>query len=169
MSGEKNIEGLLGTAMEKLGGIVNVNTVVGDPIQAGDTTIIPISKVSLGFVAGGGEYGGKEQAEPAFGGGSGGGMAVNPVGFLACTNGQVRYIPVNGQDPLDKLVDMTPGLIDKVENAFKKGGQAKGKAANSVPKVEATSKSDVPETSDTIETPEMPETSDSKESEGTVE
>jgi sporulation protein YtfJ len=169
MSGEKNIEGLLGTAMEKLGGIVNVNTVVGDPIQAGDTTIIPISKVSLGFVAGGGEYGGKEQAEPAFGGGSGGGMAVNPVGFLACTNGQVRYIPVNGQDPLDKLVDMTPGLIDKVENAFKKGGQAKGKAANSAPQAEVPSKSDVPETSDTIETPEMPETSDSKESEGTVE
>jgi sporulation protein YtfJ len=166
MSGEKNIEGLLGTAMEKLGGIVNVNTVVGDPIQAGDTTIIPISKVSLGFVAGGGEYGGKEQSEPAFGGGSGGGMAVNPVGFLACTNGQVRYIPVNGQDPLDKLVDMTPGLIDKVENAFKKGGQAKGKAANSAPKAEVTSISGVP---DTTETPEMPETSDSKESEGTVE
>jgi sporulation protein YtfJ len=166
MSGEKNIEGLLGTAMEKLGGIVNVNTVVGDPIQAGDTTIIPISKVSLGFVAGGGEYGGKEQSEPAFGGGSGGGMAVNPVGFLACTNGQVRYIPVNGQDPLDKLVDMTPGLIDKVENAFKKGGQAKGKAANSAPQSEVTSISGVP---DTTETPEMPETSDSKESEGTVE
>lgn len=125
MSGEKNIEGLLGTAMDKLGSMVNVNTVVGQPITAGDLTIIPISRVSLGFVAGGGEYAGKEQGEPAFGGGSGGGMAVNPVGFLACTNGNVRYIPVNGQDPLDKLVDMTPGLIDKIENAFKSGKSAK--------------------------------------------
>lgn len=121
MSGEKNIEGLLGTAMDKLGSMVNVNTVVGQPITAGDLTIIPISKVSLGFVAGGGEYAAKEQGEPAFGGGSGGGMSVNPVGFLACGNGSVRYIPVNGQDPLDKLVDMTPGLIDKIENAFKSG------------------------------------------------
>lgn len=119
MSGEKNIEGLLGTAMDKLGNMVNVNTVVGQPIQAGDLTIIPISKVSLGFVAGGGEYAAKGQNEPSFGGGSGGGMSVNPVGFLACGNGAVRYIPVNGQDPLDKLVDMTPGLIDKIENAIK--------------------------------------------------
>lgn len=121
MTGEKNIESLLGTAMDKLGGLVNVNTVVGQPITAGELTIIPISKVSLGFVAGGGEYAAKDQAEPAFGGGSGGGMAVNPVGFLACSNGSVRYIPVNGQDPLDKLVDMTPGLIDKIENAIKSG------------------------------------------------
>ena len=53
MSGEQNIAGLLGTAMEKLGDMVQVNTVIGQPIFAGDTTIIPISKVSLGFVAGG--------------------------------------------------------------------------------------------------------------------
>lgn len=124
MSGEKNIEGLLGTAMDKLGSMVNVNTVVGQPITAGNLTIIPISRVSLGFVAGGGEYAAK-QAEPAFGGGSGGGMAVNPVGFLACMGDTVRYIPVNGQDPLDKLVDMTPGLIDKLENAFKSGKKEK--------------------------------------------
>ncbi len=72
MTGEQNIAGLLDTAMEKLNGMVQVNTVVGAPIFAGDTTIIPISKVSLGFVAGGGEYGQKTQptADPAFGGGS---------------------------------------------------------------------------------------------------
>lgn len=131
MSGEKNIEGLIGTAMEKLGGMVNVNTVVGQPITAGDITIIPISKVSLGFVAGGGEYAAEKSADPAFGGGSGGGLSVNPVGFLACGNGSVRYIPVNGQDPLDKLVDMTPGLVDKIENAFKSDKNAK----NAEPKV----------------------------------
>lgn len=129
MSGEKNIEGLLGTAMEKLGGMINVNTVVGQPIAAGDLTIIPISRVSLGFGAGGGEYAAKDKTEPAFGGGSGGAMSVNPVGFLVCSGDNVRYIPVNGQDPLDKLVDMTPGLIDKIENAFKSGKADKKAAA----------------------------------------
>ena len=130
MSGEKNIEGLIGTAMEKLGGIVNVNTVVGQPIMAGDLTIIPISRVSLGFVAGGGEYAAKDQPDPAFGGGSGGGLSVNPVGFLACSADGVRYIPVSGQAPLDKLVDMTPGLIAKVENAIKQSRSDKNAAAS---------------------------------------
>ena len=101
MSGEQNIAGLLGTAMEKLGDMVQVNTVIGQPIFAGDTTIIPISKVSLGFVAGGGEYGNKDKTlptEPAFGGGSGGGLSVAPVGFLtSAPNGQLRYIGVSGQ------------------------------------------------------------------------
>ena len=118
MTGEQNIAGLLDTAMEKLNGMVQVNTVVGAPIFAGDTTIIPISKVSLGFVAGGGEYGQKTQptADPAFGGGSGGGLAVSPVGFLtSAPNGQLRYIPVSGQEPLEKLVDMTPSLLTKLE------------------------------------------------------
>lgn len=123
MTGEQNIAGLLDTAMEKLGSMVQVNTVVGQPIFAGDTTIIPISKVSLGFVAGGGEYGHDktaQTAEPAFGGGSGGGMSVAPLGFLtSAPGGQLRYIPVNGQEPLEKLVDMTPGLLCKLENIFK--------------------------------------------------
>ncbi len=119
MTGEQNIAGLLDTAMEKLNGMVQVNTVVGAPIFAGDTTIIPISKVSLGFVAGGGEYGQKTQptADPAFGGG----LAVSPVGFLtSAPNGQLRYIPVSGQEPLEKLVDMTPSLLTKLENILKK-------------------------------------------------
>ena len=120
MSGEKNIESLLGTAMEKLSGMVQVNTVVGEPIAAGTVTIVPISRVSLGFVAGGGEYGTDKADDPAFGGGSGGGMSVSPMGFLTCSGQQVRYIPVHGQEPLDKLVDMTPALLEKVENALKK-------------------------------------------------
>lgn len=133
MSGEQNIAGLLGTAMEKLGGMVQVNTVVGQPIFAGETTIIPISKVSLGFVAGGGEYGNKDKtlpAEPAFGGGSGGGLSVAPVGFLtSAPGGQLRYIPVCGQEPLEKLVDMTPGLLTKLEDIFKQNQNNKGQAA----------------------------------------
>ena len=91
-TGPRNIEGLLGVAMEKLGGMMQVNTVVGEPVLAGGTTIIPISKVSLGFVAGGGEYGLKNQG-PAFGGGSGGGVSVAPVGFLTSEREAVGYDP----------------------------------------------------------------------------
>lgn len=134
MTSEQNIAGLLGTAMEKLGSMVQVNTVVGQPIFAGDTTIIPISKVSLGFVAGGGEYGRDKTmptADPAFGGGSGGGMSVAPLGFLtSAPGGQLRYIPVCGQEPLEKLVDMTPGLLTKLENIFKQNQDAKNQNQN---------------------------------------
>lgn len=113
MAAEAGIEALMGTAMDRLGAMVSVNTVVGQPIAAGETTIIPISRVSLGFVAGGGEYAAKA-VEPAFGGGSGGGMSVTPVGFLACCDGTVRYVPVAGQAPLDKLLDMAPALIERL-------------------------------------------------------
>lgn len=122
-AGPRNIEGLLGVAMEKLGGMMQVNTVVGEPVLAGGTTIIPISKVSLGFVAGGGEYGLKNQG-PAFGGGSGGGVSVAPVGFLTSErDGALRYIPVGGQEPLEKLLDMTPGLLSKLEELLKSGNK----------------------------------------------
>ena len=120
MAAEKNIESLLGTAMEKLGGLVNVDTVIGEPILAGETTIIPISKVTLGFAVGGGEYGEGKGTELAFGGASSGGMVIKPIGFLSCTNGQVRFLPISGQDPIDKLIDMAPELIDKVDSIINK-------------------------------------------------
>lgn len=118
---DKTLESLLGTAMEKLNDMVNVNTVVGEPILAGDTTIIPISKVTLGFAVGGGEYGeGKNDKDLAFGGASSGGMRIQPVGFLSCTDGQVRFLPIGGQDPVDKILDMAPGIIDKVDGIIRK-------------------------------------------------
>lgn len=125
-SSEKSIEKLLGTAMEKLGGMVRINTVVGEAIAAGGVTVVPISRVSLGFVAGGGEYG-DNAADPAFGGGSGGGMSVSPMGFLTCCDGQVRYIPVSGQQPLDKLVDMAPLLLERIGGSGSSGSCKTGK------------------------------------------
>ncbi len=123
MTNEQNLDALLGTAMEKLGDLVNVNTVVGEPIVAGDTTIIPISRVTVGFAVGGGEYGqGKKDTtdDMAFAGASSGAMRIQPVGFLSCTNGQVRFLPIGGQDPVDKILDMTPGIIDKVDSIINK-------------------------------------------------
>lgn len=123
MSADKNIEGLLGTSMESLRKMINVNTVVGDAMHLGDgVCIVPISKVSVGFGAGGGEYAMKSAAEDLpFGGGAGGGMSVKPVGFLVANNGEVRFMPVEGGgDAMDALLDAIPGVIDKVSGFFSK-------------------------------------------------
>lgn len=108
------------TAMESIKGMVDVNTVVGDPVEAQDgTVIVPVSRVAFGFAAGGGEYA-TQPSEPApdgdypFGGGSGAGVSVQPVGFLVVGQGQIRMLPVDGSQPLDRLIDLAPQLLDKL-------------------------------------------------------
>lgn len=118
------------TAMENIKEMVDVNTVVGDPVESPDgTVIIPISRVSCGFAAGGGEFdvtagegkNGQEQQSPFFGGGSGGGVSVQPVGFLVVGNGSVRLLPVDNNAIVDRILDMAPQLISQVQGMFGKG------------------------------------------------
>ncbi len=118
------IEGLMKTAMESIKEMVDVNTVVGDPVETPDgNVIIPISRVACGFGAGGGEFdygsGEKEQGGesqmPGFGGGSGAGVSVKPVGFLVAGNGQVRLIPVDGNATLDRIIDLAPQVFSQIQ------------------------------------------------------
>src|SRR5690606_37334977 len=106
------IEGLMKTAMESIKEMVDVNTVVGDAVETQDgTVIIPVSRVSFGFAAGGGEYGGdrggmsgrQEAAKAPFAGGSGAGVSVQPVGFLIVGHDQVRMLPVTDRAIYDRL------------------------------------------------------------------
>jgi sporulation protein YtfJ len=130
------IEGLMKTAMESIKEMVDVNTVVGEPVETPDgSVIIPISRVACGFGAGGSEFefGGQdkdgEQGEnsiPAFGGGSGAGMSVKPVGFLVAGNGQVRMLPVDGNAIYDRLIDLAPQLINQFQGILER------RAANKV-------------------------------------
>lgn len=123
------IEGLMKTAMESIKEMVDVNTVVGDPVETPDgTVIIPVSRVACGFVAGGGnfeaehgEQGGVEASVPAFGGGSGGGVSVKPIGFLVVGNGQVRLLPVDGNMVADRLIDLAPQFLAQLQSMFGKG------------------------------------------------
>lgn len=126
---EHPIEGLMKTAMESIKEMVDVNTVVGDPVETPDgTVIIPVSRVACGFAAGGGEFEvpgeGKEgQAEdqmPAFGGGSGGGVSVKPIGFLVVGNGQVRMLPVDGNALADRIIDLAPQLLTQIQSMLKR-------------------------------------------------
>lgn len=120
----------MSTTMENIKEMVDVNTVVGEPVNAGDgMTIIPISRVSFGFLAGGGEYSMDKQSSPGapddmpFAGGSGAGVSVNPMGFLVVGQGQVKMLPAQYFAPADRLIEMLPDLICEVKKAM--GGKEK--------------------------------------------
>ncbi|HAK72739.1 MAG TPA: sporulation protein YtfJ, partial [Sporomusaceae bacterium] len=103
--------------------MVDVNTIVGDAVETPDgTVIIPISRVTFGFAAGGGggEFDTQEtdaqMPEQAFGGGSGAGVSVKPVGFLICSSvSGVRFIPVEGHILYDRILDMVPQVLDRLQ------------------------------------------------------
>ena len=118
------IENIMTTTMENIRDMVDVNTVVGDPVTAAEgATIIPISRVSFGFAAGGGEYGAKpELSATPFAGGTGAGVTVQPMGFLTITGNQVHLTPVQYAAPIDRVIDMIPALV-KDAKAFLEGGQ----------------------------------------------
>jgi len=112
------------TAMESIKEMVDVNTVVGDAVETNDgTVIIPISQVACGFAAGGGEYefnnGSKSQDIP-FGGGSGAGVSVRPIGFLVVRMNDVRLLSVNGNSLAERVVDLAPQFLDKIEGIMQR-------------------------------------------------
>ena len=113
---------LMETTMQKIRDIVDANTIVGDPIITNEgITIIPLSKMSFGFASGGADFDGKTNEKVHFGGGSGAGVSVVPVGFLVINDGSVRLLPVEAnQNTYEKLIDIAPELINKVSAMFKK-------------------------------------------------
>ena len=128
MMREHPIEGLMSAAMINIQDMVDVNTIIGDPIETNNhIVIIPISKVCFGFAAGGSEfseetideYNKKEREEKVqyklpFGGGSGAGVCINPIAFLVVQDKNVKLLPVNHSSAIDKLLDYVPDLFDKV-------------------------------------------------------
>lgn len=121
------IQGLMQTAMESIKEMVDVNTVVGDPVETPDgTIIIPISRVAVGFAAGGGEFKvSSEQGELGhpFGGGSGAGVSVQPLGFLVVGQEQIRLLPVEGNAVADRLIDLVPSVLEKLDGYLQKKTQ----------------------------------------------
>ena len=127
---EHPIEGLMTTAMNSIQDMIDVNTIIGEPIETSNNiVIIPISKVSFGFAAGGSEFKGetideykKVEKEEAiqyrlpFGGGSGAGVSINPIAFLVITKENVRLIPVSHSSSIDRLLDYMPDLMEKVNS-----------------------------------------------------
>ncbi|AFM40773.1 sporulation protein YtfJ [Desulfosporosinus acidiphilus SJ4] len=131
--GNHPIELLMKTAMESIQQIVDVNTIIGDPVETHDgSVIIPISRVACGFAAGGSEFSPPEKSKEngnsgesannqlPFGGGAGAGVSVQPVGFLVVGNGTIRLLPVDSNVVIDRILDSVPDLIDKLSGMFQK-------------------------------------------------
>lgn len=120
------------TTMNKIKEMIDVNTIVGEPIVSPDgTLIIPVSKVSYGFAAGGSDLPTKKENKDCFGGGSGAGVTIQPVAFLTVYKGDVKLMPVDKFDgSSDRLVGMIPDVIDKVKDIFKKDKKTKSDSAD---------------------------------------
>lgn len=122
MNNKHPIEGLMQTAMESLKTMVDVNTILGDPVETPDgAVIVPVSRVSFGFAAGGSEFRDTNTKNPSaeethpFGGGSGAGIALNPVAFLVVGRESVRLLPVDQTAIYDRLIDVAPQFIDQIQ------------------------------------------------------
>ena len=133
MANENKLQDIIKTSLENIKNIVDANTVIGSPISLDNgTTIVPISKVSVGFASGGVDYNGKQNGNNAqrmqnFGGGGGTGISVSPVGFLVIgKEGQVDMVNIGDKAPSDpvaqvaNLLDRTPEILNKIKAVFVK-------------------------------------------------
>ncbi len=124
------IQSLMQTAMENLKEMVDVNTIVGDPVETPDgSVILPISRVGFGFAAGGSEFRighdnrdrtatstVRAEAEAPFGGGAGGGVSISPMGFLVVGHGNIKLLSAEGNQMYDRLIDLAPAVMDRIES-----------------------------------------------------
>ena len=136
---EHPIENLMITAMSSIKDMVDVNTIIGEPIITDyKVTIIPISKVCFGFGAGGSEFSGETMKEYnkknndeeieyklPFGGGAGAGVSIHPEAFLVVQEQNVKLIPVNHDSCIDRLLDYVPDLMQKLNEMFSKNTNSK--------------------------------------------
>lgn len=120
---EHPIEGMMDTTLEKIKQMVDVNSVIGDPITSPDgTVIIPISKVNYGFASGGSDLPVKVPDKQFFGGGTGAGVTITPIAFLVVSHGDVRLLRVDtGATPVDRIIDQAPELINRIGGMIGKG------------------------------------------------
>ena len=123
---DSNIGNLMNVTMTKIREMVDVDTVVGSPFNTPDgITIIPVSKVSYAFGGGGGDYPVKEKG--GFGGGSGAGIKIDPIGFLVVKDGSVRMLNITppAANTVDRVIEKAPELIDMVEDFINKQAEKK--------------------------------------------
>lgn len=129
---EHPIQGLMTTAMENLKEMVEVNTIIGDPVQSPEgSIIIPVSKVGFGFAAGGSEFNATNDSSSSdseatlpFGGGSGGGVSITPVAFLIVSDQGIKMVHLDQQTHIyEKMLDFAPQVVEKVQEIMKDSGK----------------------------------------------
>lgn len=164
MNEQHPIEGLMVTAMNSIQDMIDVNTIIGEPIETtNNVIIIPISKVGFGFAAGGSEFKGetineytKKEKEEAiqyrlpFGGGSGAGVSISPIAFLVVQQNTVKLLPVEHCSSVDRLLDYVPDLMDKLNNFLNKNMQNKKEEKREELRSQERARKDLKETLETI-------------------
>ncbi len=122
---ETKVKELIAEAMNKIQGLANANAMLCDPVTVGEVTIVPVAKVSVGFAGGGSDLPAKVEKE-CFGGGTGGGITLAPIGFLIVTGKDVRFIQVNPDNSSSAgIVNMIPELFEKVKDMVENKGKDK--------------------------------------------
>ena len=118
---EQSASGILGTTIEKIRDLVDVSTIIGDPMYLeGGMTIIPVSKVTYGFASGGSDFPSKTNAQ-LFGGGGGAGVTITPVAFLIVSDGEVTLKHITAYDnTAERVVNLVPEMFDKVTSVVNK-------------------------------------------------
>ncbi len=118
---EQKAANILSTTIEKVRELVDVSTVIGEPITLPDATvIIPVSKVTYGFASGGSDFPSKNNVE-LFGGGGGAGVTINPVAFLVVREGEVSVRQISGlNNPAERVINLVPEMLDKVSGFVSK-------------------------------------------------
>lgn len=115
----QQINSVMQTTLENIKDMIDVNTVVGEAVVAGSgNTVIPVSRVSFGFVAGGGEYGKTPDPSQPFAGGAGAGVSLQPVGFLVLGPEGVHMLPAQNLLPWEHTISMLPRLISDMKAIF---------------------------------------------------
>ncbi len=123
---EHPIKDLMGITLEKLKEMVDVDTIIGKPISLPDgITIIPVSKLSLGFASGGSDLPTTKEKE-LFGGGSGGGISVQPVAFITINNGEIKLLQMSAPKEV-AIINSIPEIASKVSDIFNKNSNNSSK------------------------------------------
>ena len=125
---EQSASGILGTSIEKIKDLVDVSTIIGDPMDLGDgINIIPVSKVSYGFASGGSDFPSKSNAE-LFGGGGGAGITITPIAFIVVNNGEVSIKHISTEEgSIERTIGMNPDVVNSVTDVVNKFVDGKGK------------------------------------------
>ena len=115
---ENNLKGIMDVSMDKLRAMVDADTVIGTPIILGEVTLIPVSKVAFGIAAGGSDFPNKTE-QKIFGGASGAGVTISPIGFISVSGTNVRMLPISSDNTIvDRAIAAAPDLIEKVKEVF---------------------------------------------------
>lgn len=122
---ENKIKDVMNTAMENLKPLIDSNVIIGDVIKSENIEVIPITKVTLGFVSGGGEYYSelkeiRRDTEYPFSGGCGGGVSIQPIGFLVVQNNAVEFVKIDSKGVVEKLIETIPEVAKFIEKNFSK-------------------------------------------------